>query len=391
MKKFAALFMIVGMLLALIGCGNNDMEKFVGVWSVESMSGLELDTDSQFLNGLAEAFVGMIMSTMRLELKEDGTGSSSFGDNDEITEITWTASGNRITIKTANGELKGEYADGKIILKSEDGDTSLSFTKADQKSGEAKKSSKPATEKPTEKPTEAPTATPEPVDLTLDDNDWEAVFHVLKERWEETESTSHIKVDFSISTDKKTVCILITDGIDPTSSDSELIGFARNIGNVVNNLATIFNENIKEVEDVRKEIGNLYDHYNLKVTYKDKFIQKDFFMEAGSGKVEFQSEKELMSLTTGQKNALKKAKSYLSFSEFSKSGLTDQLKYAGFTEEEVAFAVENCGADWMEQADKKAKSYLSMTGFSKDGLKRQLKFEGFTDEEIEYALKENGY
>lgn len=288
MKKFTALFMMVVMLLALIGCGN-DMDKFVGVWYGESMSGLELDTDSQFLNGLAEAFAGMIMSTMRLELKEDGTGSSSFGDNDEITEITWTASGNRITIKTANGELKGEYADGKIILKSEDGDTSLSFTKADQKSGEAKESSKPATEKPTEKPTEAPTATPEPVDLTLDDNDWEAVFHVLKERWEETESTSHIKVDFSISTDKKTVCILITDGIDPASSDSELIGFARNIGNVVNNWATAVNENIKEVADSKNEVGNLYDYYNLKVTYKDKFMEKSFFMKAGSGKIELQS------------------------------------------------------------------------------------------------------
>ena len=95
MKKFTALFMTVVILLALIGCGN-DMEKFVGVWSGESMSGLELDTDSQFLNGLAEAFAGMIMSTMRLELKEDGTDSSSFGDNDEIT---WTASGNSITIK----------------------------------------------------------------------------------------------------------------------------------------------------------------------------------------------------------------------------------------------------------------------------------------------------
>lgn len=281
MKKFAAMFMTVVMLLALIGCGN-DMEKFVGVWYGESMSGLELDTDSQFLNGLAEAFAGIIISTMRLELKEDGTGSSSFGDNDEIT---WTASGNRITIKTANGELKGEYADGKIILKSEDGDTSFSFTKADQKSGEAKESSEPATEKPTE----APTATPEPVDLKLDDNDWKAVFHVLKERWEETESTSHIKVDFSISTDKKTVCILITDGIDPASSDSELIGFARNIGNVVNNWATAVNENIKEVAESKNEVGNLYDYYNLKVTYKDKFMEKSFFMKAGSGKIELQS------------------------------------------------------------------------------------------------------
>lgn len=384
MKKFAALFMTVVMLLALIGCGN-DMDKFVGVWSGESVGGTELDVDSEFLSGFAEALAGMVASSMRLELKADGTGSIFAFGKDE--QFTWTASGDNLTIKLPSGEMKPEYKDGKIIIKSEDSDSSIVFSRADQKSGEANTAAEPATEKPTE----APTATPEPVDLTLDDSDWKAVFHVLKERWEATESTSHIKVDFSISTDKKTVCILITDGIDPASSDAELIEFARNIGNVVNNWATIFNENIKEVEDVRKEIGNLYDYYNLKVTYKDKFIQKDFFMEAGSGKVEFQSEKELMELTTGQKNTLKKAKSYLSFSEFSKSGLTNQLQYAGFTEEEVAFAVENCGADWMEQADKKAKSYLSMTGFSKEGLKRQLKFEGFTDEEIEYALKKNGY
>ncbi|MCI6837542.1 MAG: Ltp family lipoprotein [Clostridiales bacterium] len=384
MKKFAALFMTVVMLLALIGCGN-DMDKFVGVWSGESVGGTELDVDSEFLSGFAEALAGMVASSMRLELKADGTGSIFAFGKDE--QFTWTASGDNLTIKLPSSEMKPEYKDGKIIIKSEDSDSSIVFSRADQKSGEANTAAEPATEKPTE----APTATPEPVDLTLDDNDWKAVFHVLKEKWEATEGTSHVKVDFSISTDKKTVCILITDGIDPASSDAELIEFARNIGNVVNNWATIFNENIKEVEDVRKEIGNLYDYYNLKVTYKDKFIQKDFFMEAGSGKVEFQSEKELMELTTGQKNALKKAKSYLSFSEFSKSGLTNQLQYAGFTEEEVAFAVENCGADWMEQADKKAKSYLSMTGFSKEGLKRQLKFEGFTDEEIEYALKKNGY
>lgn len=384
MKKFAALFMTVVMLLALIGCGN-DMDKFVGVWSGESVGGTELDVDSEFLSGFAEALAGMVASSMRLELKADGTGSIFAFGKDE--QFTWTASGDNLTIKLPSSEMKPEYKDGKIIIKSEDSDSSIVFSRADQKSGEANTAAEPATEKPTE----APTATPEPVDLTLDDNDWKAVFHVLKEKWEATEGTSHVKVDFSISTDKKTVCILITDGIDPASSDAELIEFARNIGNVVNNWATIFNENIKEVEDVRKEIGNLYDYYNLKVTYKDKFIQKDFFMEAGSGKVEFQSEKELMELTTGQKNTLKKAKSYLSFSEFSKSGLTNQLQYAGFTEEEVAFAVENCGADWMEQADKKAKSYLSMTGFSKEGLKRQLKFEGFTDEEIEYALKKNGY
>lgn len=283
MKKFAAMFMTVVMLLALIGCGNNDMEKFVGVWSGETIGGVETNPYSEYLSGLTDLLSGMVASSMRLELEADGTGSLyAFGENEEIK---WTASGNSITIKAPDRELKGEYADGKIIFKSEDGDTSFSFTKADQKSGEANTAAEPATEKPTE----APTATPEPLDLTLDDNDWKAVFHVLKEKWEATESTSHIKVDFSISTDKKTVCVLITDGIDPASSDAELIGFARKIGNVVNNWATAVNENIKEVAESKNEVGNLYDYYNLKVTYKDKFMEKSFFMKAGSGKIELQS------------------------------------------------------------------------------------------------------
>jgi hypothetical protein len=284
MKKFAALFMTVVMLLALIGCGNdNDMQKFVGVWSGESVGGTELDVDSEFLSGFAEALAGMVASSMRLELKADGTGSIFAFGKDE--QFTWTASGDNLTIKLPSGEMKPEYKDGKIIIKSEDSDSSIVFSRADQKGGEENTAAEPATEKPTE----APTATPEPVDLTLDDNDWKAVFHVLKEKWEATEGTSHVKVDFSISTDKKTVCILITDGIDPASSDAELIGFARNIGNVVNNWATAVNENIKEVAESKNEVGNLYDYYNLKVTYKDKFTQKIFFMKAGSGKIELQS------------------------------------------------------------------------------------------------------
>lgn len=284
MKKFAALFMMVVMLLALIGCGNdNDMQKFVGVWSGESVGGTELDVDSEFLSGFAEALAGMVASSMRLELKADGTGSIFAFGKDE--KFTWTASDDNLTIKLPSGEMNPEYKDGKIIIKSEDSDSSIVFSRADQKSGEANTAAEPATEKPTE----APTATPEPLDLTLDDNDWKAVFHVLKEKWEATESTSHIKVDFSISTDKKTVCVLITDGIDPASSDAELIGFARNIGNVVNNWATAVNENIKEVAESKNEVGNLYDYYNLQVTYKDKFMQKIFFMKAGSGKIELQS------------------------------------------------------------------------------------------------------
>lgn len=95
--------------------------------------------------------------------------------------------------------------------------------------------------------------------------------------------------------------------------------------------------------------------------------------------------------TTGQKNAVKKAKSYLNHSSFSYTGLIKQLEYEGFSNEEAIYAVDNCDADWNEQAAKKAKSYLKHSSFSKQGLIDQLEFEGFTSEQASYGASENGY
>lgn len=96
-------------------------------------------------------------------------------------------------------------------------------------------------------------------------------------------------------------------------------------------------------------------------------------------------------LTLGQQNALKKAKSYLEYSGFSRSGLIEQLKFEKFSSEDAEYAVNNCGADWNEQALKKAKSYLEFSSFSSQGLIDQLKFEGFTQEQCEYAMRKIGY
>ncbi|UYO62831.1 Ltp family lipoprotein [Acetobacterium wieringae] len=96
-------------------------------------------------------------------------------------------------------------------------------------------------------------------------------------------------------------------------------------------------------------------------------------------------------LTLAQKNALSKAKSYLSFSAFSYPGLIRQLEFEGFSTEDSTFAADNCGADWNEQAAKKAKNYMDMTAFSRDGLIRQLEFEGFTSEQAEYGVTAVGY
>lgn len=83
-------------------------------------------------------------------------------------------------------------------------------------------------------------------------------------------------------------------------------------------------------------------------------------------------------MTAAQKNAVKSAESYLSHSDFSKSGLIDQLKYEDFSTKDATFAVENVEVDWMEQAVKSAESYMSHSSFSLSGLIDQLKYEGFT-------------
>lgn len=96
-------------------------------------------------------------------------------------------------------------------------------------------------------------------------------------------------------------------------------------------------------------------------------------------------------LTMGQKNALSKANSYLNYSAFSYSGLIEQLEFEGFSNEDATYAVDNCGADWNEQAAIKAQEYLDYDSFSRSGLIEQLEFEGFAKEQAEYGVTEVGY
>lgn len=103
------------------------------------------------------------------------------------------------------------------------------------------------------------------------------------------------------------------------------------------------------------------------------------------------SESETPELTIGQKNAVRKAESYLDLMAFSRSGLIEQLEYEGFSTEDATFAVDYIEVDWNEQAALKAESYLGLMAFSADGLAEQLEYEGFTDEQIAYALKAVGY
>jgi len=94
--------------------------------------------------------------------------------------------------------------------------------------------------------------------------------------------------------------------------------------------------------------------------------------------------------TISQKNAVKKAKSYLGYSAFSHDGLVAQLEYEQFSHADAVYGADNSGANWNEQAAKKAKQYMEYSAFSRGSLIEQLKYEKFTQEQAEYGANAVG-
>jgi len=95
-------------------------------------------------------------------------------------------------------------------------------------------------------------------------------------------------------------------------------------------------------------------------------------------------------LTVAQKQAVKKAESYLDFAAFSRTGLLAQLEFEGFSNADATLGVDSVNPDWNAQAALKAASYLEFTSFSRSGLIDQLLFEGFTQEQAEFGVTSVG-
>lgn len=79
--------------------------------------------------------------------------------------------------------------------------------------------------------------------------------------------------------------------------------------------------------------------------------------------------------TSGQRNAKRAAKNYLSLTPFSRKGLIQQLSSSagdGYSVAEATYAVDALHENWRAQAVLAAKKYLSLTPFSRSGLIEQL-------------------
>ena len=101
-------------------------------------------------------------------------------------------------------------------------------------------------------------------------------------------------------------------------------------------------------------------------------------------------------LTGSQKNAVRSAKNYLSFTGFSRVGLINQLSSPYGDDYNVAdatAAVDSLPVDWNAQAVRSAKNYLSFQGFSCNGLIRQLSSDAgdkYTKSQATYGAQQAG-
>lgn len=91
-----------------------------------------------------------------------------------------------------------------------------------------------------------------------------------------------------------------------------------------------------------------------------------------------------------KQKAIYAAKEYLKITSYSKKGLIDQLIHDGFNSTDSLYAVNNCNANWYDEAKRSAKTYLKIIDYNKEELIMQLEFEGFTHDEAIYGANQNG-
>jgi hypothetical protein len=94
--------------------------------------------------------------------------------------------------------------------------------------------------------------------------------------------------------------------------------------------------------------------------------------------------------TTSQKAARELATEYLTYAAFSVRGLTTQLQFEGFSEEDAAYAVFVLNVNWSDQAAKRAAVYVEREAVTRSELIELLVYDGFSLEEAAFAASVNG-
>jgi hypothetical protein len=90
-------------------------------------------------------------------------------------------------------------------------------------------------------------------------------------------------------------------------------------------------------------------------------------------------------LTTGQQNALERAKDHVDSGAYSYSYIIHLLELEGFSSEDAIYAADNCGADWFAEAVESATYYINNTSYTLEAIVSVMMYEGFTEEQANYG------
>lgn len=132
-------------------------------------------------------------------------------------------------------------------------------------------------------------------------------------------------------------------------------------------IGLIFGDNAKEEQANKENTNTVEINEPVEKASADQNIEPKSINHA--------AEPEIPSMTGPQKNAVRSAQQYLSFTGFSREGLIQQLSSSygdGYKTADATIAVDSLNVDWNEQAVKSAKQYLDISGFSCNGLIEQL-------------------
>ena len=204
-----------------------------------------------------------------------------------------------------------------------------------------------------------------------------------------------------------TLIILLIRSFSYSSSNSYFDDYSSNVENQAEEETKQVEESKNKVSVIdlsnmtKDEISTWCTNNKIKCNFQEEYSDtvengKFISQNATSGQTITEGDTIVIIYSKGQKpsvsklNAVEKAKSYLRYSSFSYKGLVEQLEFEQFSYEDAVYGVDNCGANWYEQAVKKAASYLKYSAFSHGGLVDQLEFEGFTPDQAEYGVTQNG-
>lgn len=151
----------------------------------------------------------------------------------------------------------------------------------------------------------------------------------------------------------------------------------------------IINKNFSELK-VKDPLGHTIkieasDVYIRKVNLEHLWDERRTLLD-NSEKIT-KEEIENLKISKKQKEVVEEAIIHLSYSPESYEGLIEALEYRKYDKEFIMYAVDNCKADWKEQAHISAISYLSSGSMSKKRIKEMLEYEKFTEEQVLYAMK----